>query len=88
MSTKIFRLVTALIVIVGITGNTGVVHAGRSTPPNLSVQNLELLRAPEPQHPNTPALAIPPVSSLGVQFVHIATAANIYASYTTIIDHP
>jgi hypothetical protein len=52
------------------------------------VQNLASPHAPEPQHLDIQALAIPPASLLGVQFVHIATAANIYASYTTIIDHP
>jgi hypothetical protein len=35
-----------------------------------------------------PVPTVSPASSLGVQFVHVATAANIYASYTTVIDNP
>jgi hypothetical protein len=48
-------------------------------------------RAPEPQPLDIPALTIPPASSLGVQFVHVATAANIAASgvgHATVIDNP
>jgi hypothetical protein len=99
MFTKVIRFVAALILIVSIAGNTGVVRANHSTSPNLGMQNLDtstlplvaaqrLPRVPENQHLDIPALTVPSASSLGVQFVHIVTAANIYASYTTIIDNP
>lgn len=83
MSTKFVRFVAALAVVVSIVGNTGFALAGRGASSNVSSQNLEPSRAPELQ-----PVDISPASSLGVQFVHIATSANIYASYTTIIDHP
>ena len=56
--------------------------ADRGAPPNFSSQSLELTRTAVLQ-----PLDITPASSLGVQFVHIATAANIDA-HTTLIDHP
>jgi hypothetical protein len=54
---------------------------------SVGVQNSEPLRAPEHQPLSITALTIPAASSLGVQFVHVATAANIDA-HTTLIDHP
>jgi hypothetical protein len=98
MPTKFIRFIAALAVIISIAGNTGVASANRGTPPSASSQNLiastlasvvsqRPLRVPESQPLNIPALMIPPASSLGVQFVHVATAANIDA-HTTLIDHP
>jgi hypothetical protein len=84
MSTKFVRFVAVLAVIASIVGNSGVARADRGGAlPNVGSQNLELPRTPEVQ-----PLNITPANSLGVQFVHVATAANIYASYTTVIDHP
>jgi hypothetical protein len=76
MSTKFVRFVAALAVMVSIFGNSGVVGADYGAPP-----------IPKPQPLDIPALSISPASSLGVQFVHIATAENIDA-HTTLIDHP
>jgi len=87
MSTKFIRFVAALAVLVSIVGNTGVARADRGALPSVSAQNLEPRRAPEPQPLDIPALTIPPASSLGVQFVHVVTAANISGD-GTIIDHP
>ncbi len=87
MSTKFARFFAALAVIVGIVGNTGVALADHGAPPSVSAQNLQPPRAPQPQPLDIPALTIPPASSLGVQFVHVATAANSAGDYT-IIDHP
>jgi hypothetical protein len=77
MRTKFIRLAAAFIVMLSIFGNTGVARADSGVP-----------RLTKPQPLDIQAFTIPPASSLGVQFVHIATAANIYASYTTIIDNP
>jgi hypothetical protein len=82
MTTKFVRFVAALAVVISIIGITGIARADHGAPSNLSLQNLESPRAPEPQ-----PLDITPASSLGVQFVHVATAANILA-HSTIIDHP
>jgi hypothetical protein len=98
MSTKFVRFVAALAVIISIVGNTGVASADHGAPPSVSAQNLDASalplvaaqrppRAPEPRTLDIPALTIPPTSSLGVQFVHVATAANSAGDYT-IIDHP
>jgi hypothetical protein len=87
MSTKFVRFVAALVVVVSIVGSTGVAGGARGAPPSVSAQNLEPSRGPETQPLDRPALDIPPASSLGVQFVHVATAANI-VGYRTIIDHP
>ncbi len=88
MFTKFIRFFAALAVIVSIVGNTGVARAGHGAAPSVGAQNLVPPRAPQPHPLAIPALTTPPASSLGVQFVHVATAANIYASYTTIIDNP
>jgi hypothetical protein len=53
----------------------------------VSRQNLKPPRARQPQPIANQALTIPPASSLGVQFVQVATAANISGNLT-IIDHP
>jgi hypothetical protein len=82
LSTKFIRFVAVLAILVSIAGNTGVGRADRGAPPSFSAQNLESLRAPELN-----PLTIPPASSLGVQFVHVATAANSDA-HTTLIDNP
>ena len=84
MSRKIIQFVTALIVLVSLAGNTGVASAGRGP----GAQQRTAPRAVQPQSIDSPASTITPASSLGVQFVQVATAENIYASYTTIIDHP
>jgi hypothetical protein len=86
MFTKLIRFVATLIVITSIAGNTGIVRADGIAPSSLRGQNFESPYAP--QSLNIPSLTIPAASSLGVQFVHIVTAANIYASYTTIMDNP
>jgi hypothetical protein len=84
MSTKFVRFIAVLVIIFSIVGNSGVALAdGSGVLPNVSSQNFGLPRTPEAQ-----PLSITPANSLGVQFVHVATAANIYASYTTVIDHP
>lgn len=87
MSTKFIRFVAVLAVIVNVVGNTGIAHADHSTPPSISAQNQKPLHAPESQPLDIPAQNIPSVSSLGVQFVHVATVANT-AWDTTTIDHP
>jgi hypothetical protein len=91
MSTKFVRFVAALVVVASIVGNTGVAEGARGALPSVSAQNLEPPRAPEPQPLDIPALTIPPASSLGVQFVHVATTANITGSgvlHATVIDNP
>jgi hypothetical protein len=80
MSTKLVRFVAALAILVSIVGNAGVTRAAIGARPSVGAQNLEPPRAPQP-------LTIPAASSLGVQFVHVATAANINSNWTTI-DHP
>ncbi|MDD5370864.1 MAG: hypothetical protein PHQ40_17415, partial [Anaerolineaceae bacterium] len=87
MLTKFVRFVASLAVIVGFAGNTGVVHASSSTLPSADLQNREPLHASHPLPLDIPTLNLPPASSLGVQFVHVATAANT-AWDTTTIDHP
>jgi hypothetical protein len=87
MFAKFVRCVAALAVIVNIVGNTGVVHADRGASPSIGVQKFALPRASQPQPLGLPALSIPPASSLGVQFVHVATAASILSN-ATVIDHP
>jgi hypothetical protein len=87
MSTKFFRFVTTLAVIASIFGNSGVVHAAPGAPANGGAQTIKLQKAPGYQPPASPNLTIPPASSLGVQFVHVATAANTSWD-TTTIDHP
>ena len=94
MSTKFIRFVAALAVMVSIVGNTGVARADHGAPPSVSSQTSMLrhlvaahARALLNQPLDIPALTIPPASSLGVQFVHVATAANIDSNWTTI-DHP
>jgi len=87
MCKKFIRFVAALTILVSIVANTGVARADRGALPSVNAQNLEPRRAPEPQPLDIPALTIPPASSLGVQFLHVATAANS-AGYYTLIDHP
>ena len=87
MSTKFVRFFAALAVLVSIVGTTGIARGHRSALPSRGAQNLELPRAPQPQPLEIPALTIPPASSLGVQFVHVARAANITSNWTAI-DHP
>ena len=87
MSTKFVRFFAALAVMVSIFGNSGVVRADHGAAPGVGVQNLNLSRAPQPQPLDRPALTISPPSSLGTQFVHVATAANSVLDYTTI-DNP
>ena len=99
MSTKFIRFVAALAVMVSIIGNTGVARADRGASPgvvssqNLDAATLPLVTAQRPprtpgyQPLDIPALSIPPASSLGVQFVQVATVANIELN-RTIIDHP
>jgi hypothetical protein len=84
MFNKTIRAIGVLMVIASLAGNAGVVRAEGSASSSLSVQNPK--NAPQSQP--LPSLTIPPASSLGVQFVHIATAENIASTYTTIIDHP
>ncbi len=76
MSIKFIRFIAALAVNSGIAGNSGVVRADSGAAP-----------APQPHSLSIPAPYIPAASSLGVQFVHIATAANTAWDVTTI-DHP
>jgi len=87
MSTKFVRFVAVLAILVSIAGNSGVGRADGGAPPSVSAQNLQPPPAPEAQPLNITPLNIPPASSLGVQFVHVATAANSSVDYT-IIDHP
>ena len=87
MFTKFVRFVAALVVVAGIIGNSGVALAERGAAPNGGAQNIQPPRALQPQPLDLPALILPAASSLGVQFVHVATAANISADLT-IIDHP
>jgi hypothetical protein len=98
MSTKFFRFIVALVFIVSVFGNTGFVRADRGALPGTGSQNIDTStlpsvaaqrppRAPEARPLDLPALTIPPASSLGVQFVHVATAANSAGDWTTI-DHP
>ena len=80
MSTKFVRFVAALAVMVSIVGNTGGALAANGGALSDNSQNLE------PPHADlnlstSSALTIPPASSLGVQFVHVATAANITFEY-------
>ncbi len=82
MPTKSVRFVAVLAILVSIVSNTGVAGAERGAPLSVSMQNFEPPRGPELQ-----PLDIPPASSLGVQFVHKATVANIVANWT-VIDHP
>jgi hypothetical protein len=84
MSTKFVRFVAGLAVILSVVGNSGVARADHGAPPSVSAQNLQRPRAPQPL--DLRAVNIPPASSVGVQFVHVATAANIL-SHSTIIDH-
>ncbi len=86
MSIKLVRFIAALAIIASIAGTSGVAHADAATPTSAGSQKPELHQAGY-QPLNIPALLIPPVSSPGVQFVHVATAANIDA-HTTIIDNP
>ena len=102
MLTKFVRFVAALTVIVSVVGSNGVALADRGAAPSVGAHNLAAStlpsvaaqrppRAPEPRPLDSRALTIPPASSLGVQFVHVATAANIAASgvaHATVIDHP
>jgi hypothetical protein len=82
MSTKLFRFIAALAVIASVIGNSGVVRADRGTPPGVGSRNLKS-QGDSGLQPFT----IPAAGSIGIQFVHIATTANIDA-HTTIIDHP
>jgi hypothetical protein len=84
MSTKFVRFFAALAVMVSIFGNSGVVRADHGAAPGVGVQNLNLPRAPQPHPLDRQALTISPPSSLGSQFVHIATAANSVSDYTII----
>jgi len=81
MFAKFVRFFATLAVIASIAGNTGVARADRIASPSVSSQNLDASTLP------IPAFTIPPASSLGVQFVHVATAANSDL-HTTLIDHP
>ena len=87
MSTKFGRFVAALAILVSIAGNTGLARAGGGAAPSVSAQNLQRPRAPQPQPIDLPALLIPPASSLGVEFVHVATAASVSGA-ATYIDNP
>ena len=87
MTTKFVRFIATLAVIISIFGNTGGALAANGASLSGNSQNIEPPRAPQPQPLDLPALTIPPASSLGVQFVHVATAANITSNWTTI-DHP
>jgi len=87
ISTKFVRFVAVLAILVSVVGNTGVARADHGAPPSVSAQKLEPPRAPESQPLDSLTLNIPPASSLGVQFVHVATAANSVWD-TTLIDNP
>jgi hypothetical protein len=87
MSTKFIRFVAVLAILVSVAGNTGVARADHGAPPRVSAQNLEPRRAAEPQPLDLPALNSPAASSPGVQFLHVATAANTNWNWT-YIDHP
>jgi hypothetical protein len=87
MSVKFVRFFAAMAILVSFVGTTGYARAARGAAPGVSAQNHQPPRAPQPQAIDSPALTIPPASSLGVQFVHVATAANISGNLT-IIDHP
>jgi hypothetical protein len=87
MFTKFARFVAVLAVIASAIGNSGVAYAERGALPSVSAQNIQPPRASQPQLLDLPALTITPANSLGVQFVHVATAANISVN-ATIIDHP
>jgi hypothetical protein len=87
MTTKLVRFIATLAIIISIVGNTRVAHAANGASLSGNSQNIEPPRAPQLQHLDIPALTIPPASSLGVQFVHVATAANITLNWTTI-DNP
>ncbi len=87
MTIKIVRMLAALVVLVSFTGKTGIVRAASSASPAVSLQGDAAWRAPAPQPLNLPALSLPPAGSLGTQFVHVATAANIDV-HQTFIDNP
>lgn len=87
MSIKIVRIIAALAFITSIIGSTRVAKANRAAPLELSAKSSEAMLAPKLIPLNIPALTETPVSSLGVQFVHFATAANI-DGHTTLIDNP
>ena len=82
MPTRFIRLIAVLTVVASIIGNSGVGLAEGGTPTRVRAQNLALQRTFEPQ-----PLSISAAGSLGVQFIHVATAANIDA-HTTLIDNP
>ena len=82
MSTKFVRFIAALVIIASVIGNSGVGRADRGAPPSVSAQNREALRTSELK-----PLTISAASSPGIQFVHVATAANILSD-ATVIDYP
>jgi hypothetical protein len=87
MSTKFARFVAAVAILASIAGNTGFARAASGAAASGRARQSELPRAPQPKPIGSPAFLIPPATSLGVQFVHVATAANSSGN-VTVIDHP
>lgn len=85
MSVKFVRFVAALAILLTIAGHTGIVRAAGTARQRAASQHSASQAAPQPR--DIPDLTASPASSLGVQFVHVATAANITSNWTTI-DHP
>jgi hypothetical protein len=81
------RFMAALALVLSVSGNAGVARAFPGAPTDPGAWYGDSPRIPASLPLDLPVLAIPPASSVGVQFVHVATAANIDA-HTTIIDHP
>jgi hypothetical protein len=96
MSVKFVRCLAALAMLVSIFGTAATVRADSGTgsgvdamtvdAPPVDAPPVEAEVPPGPETLDTP-LAVSAANSLGVQFVHIATAANISSNWT-VIDHP
>ena len=82
MSTKFIRFAAVFAILVSVIGNTAIVRADRGPTSSVNPQNPDPLRVPVPQ-----PLTTSPVVAPGIQFVHVATAANIVA-HQTFIDNP
>jgi|SRR5579859_2995664 len=86
MPIRYARLIAAVAILVGIVGNTALVRAAPAAA-DASGQNLKPPRARQQEPLANKALTSPPAAPLGVQFVHVATAANTGANITTL-DNP
>ena len=87
MDSKAIRFIAILAVISMVVGNNGIAHAAQAVPPIETSQRVEFPNAPSHQVPNGSVPSLTSAGSLGVQFVHVATAANSDL-HTTLIDHP